>query len=221
MKLKQGALALALAWATVGMAPALAQVDKGGVDKDADDDGGRIILPNQPRSTPRPTAAPRVAPNPMFGEWKRKAEAGDTEAMFQLAICYDEGRGVEKDDRIAAVWYAKAAEKGHRGAAFNLAIMFDEGEGMPEDNVQAVRYYEMAANAGEHKAAHNLAIMFKNGEAGLPADPFKAALWAGVAVKIGGTSSANLFRQLMDKLSPEDRAKVQAQVRSFGPATNL
>lgn len=232
----QGVVAAALVWTVVGL-PASAQISKGsGSGGGSDDEGGNIILPVQPQARPRPQARPTQRPEappqegPKAGspeaqarlaELRRKAEAGEAEAMFQLAIAYDEGRGVALDDKEAMAWYAKAAAKGHRLAAFNLAIMYDEGEGTDEDNRQAVRYYEMAANAGEHKAAHNLAIMYKNGEEGLQPDPFKAALWAGVAVKIGGANSAGLFRELVGKLSPEDRTRVQAQVRAFGPATQL
>lgn len=224
MKLLRGTLAMALLWSVMG-APALAQ----GHDKGADSGGGNIIEPVQPRTqAPRPnpnTNPPRPrrpqAPNLDLGDLKAKADAGDVEAMFRLAVAYDEGQGVEADDRQAIQWYAKAAAKGHRGAAFNLAIMYDEGEGTPEDNAQAVRYYVMAAEAGEHKAAHNLAIMYKTGEAGLDADPVKAALWAGVAVKIGGNDSATLFRQLIEKLGADERTRVQAQIRAFGPATQL
>ena len=38
-------------------------------------------------------------------EWYlKKAEAGDADAQYNLAICYDEGKGTAKDERQAAHW---------------------------------------------------------------------------------------------------------------------
>ena len=36
--------------------------------------------------------------------------------MFQLAICYDKGKGVAKDEQEAYKWYKLAAKCGHPGA---------------------------------------------------------------------------------------------------------
>ena len=47
-----------------------------------------------------------------FAETKKKAEAGDAWAQFNLGNMYSEGEGVPKDSAEAVNWYRKAAEQG-------------------------------------------------------------------------------------------------------------
>ena len=35
------------------------------------------------------------------------AKGGDSEAMYQLAVAYERGRGVPKDERLALDWYTR------------------------------------------------------------------------------------------------------------------
>jgi len=44
--------------------------------------------------------------------YRRAAEAGNTEAQFNLGSCYDDGDGVAKDAEQAVSWYRRAAEAG-------------------------------------------------------------------------------------------------------------
>ena len=46
----------------------------------------------------------------------RKAEAGETWAMFNLGVCYGNGEGVAQDHEQKVHWYRQAAEAGHPGA---------------------------------------------------------------------------------------------------------
>lgn len=55
-----------------------------------------------------------------------RANEGDMEAQFDLALCYQTGEGVGKDMGEAAKWYRRAAEQGHMEARFVLAKVFDE-----------------------------------------------------------------------------------------------
>jgi hypothetical protein len=60
------------------------------------------------------------------------AEAGLPKAMFNLAFCLEEGRGVAAPDyRAAADWYRRAAVAGHGAAADNLSVMYTLGRGGP------------------------------------------------------------------------------------------
>jgi TPR repeat protein len=56
-------------------------------------------------------------------EWYRKAaDSGSVEALFELGQCYERGFGIPQDlpvkDRLAAAarWYTKAVKHGHKGA---------------------------------------------------------------------------------------------------------
>ena len=48
-----------------------------------------------------------------FAETKKKAEAGDSTAQYNLGQMYRTGRGVPKDFAEAVKWYRLAAEQGN------------------------------------------------------------------------------------------------------------
>jgi TPR repeat protein len=50
--------------------------------------------------------------------------------MYHLAICYDFGRGVPKDQVEAVRLYKLAVERGNSEAMFNLAKCYEKGEGV-------------------------------------------------------------------------------------------
>ena len=46
-------------------------------------------------------------------EWQEKgAKLGDSGAMYNVGICYENGKGVTKDVNKAKEWYTKAAAQG-------------------------------------------------------------------------------------------------------------
>ena len=68
-----------------------------------------------------------------FGESKeivdlrRKAEASDAEAQFNLGVIYANGQGVAKDEKEAVKWFRKATDQGVVEAQFNLGLMYLDG----------------------------------------------------------------------------------------------
>ena len=57
-------------------------------------------------------------------ELQQKANDGDAQAQFDLALCYAKGTGVEKNEEIAFNWHKKAAEQGHVNAQFALGLYY-------------------------------------------------------------------------------------------------
>ena len=74
------------------------------------------------------------------------AEAGDTEAQYNLGVMYDNGEGIPQDDAEAVRWYRLAAEQGSATAQYNLGVMYGTGEGVPQDNVEAHMWLNLAAS---------------------------------------------------------------------------
>ena len=50
-----------------------------------------------------------------------KANQGDAQAQFNLALLYYHGLGTPHDSKQAVYWYTKAAEQGHVNAQYSLA----------------------------------------------------------------------------------------------------
>ncbi len=87
---------------------------------------------------------------PTLAELRAKADAGDVQAMAEVAQRYDWGNDgeTEQDHAQARAWYEKAAAKGNAYAAFQIAGMFKEGRGVEVDAAQAFSWMSRAAEAG-------------------------------------------------------------------------
>src|SRR5437879_5185004 len=103
----------------------------------------------------------------------QKAEQGDASVQYNLAVCYDNGVGVEKDKPKAVELYKKAAEQGHLDAQCNLGVCYQYGTGVEKDEQKAVELYQKVADQGHAQAQHNLGRCYKN-ETGVEKDEQKA-----------------------------------------------
>lgn len=93
-------------------------------------------------------------------EWKGPADAGDADALFNLAQAYRLGRGVDEDNSLAEYYYARAAEKGHIRAADTYGlILFQTGR-----QKQALPYVQDAARRGDPRSQYLLGIAHFNGD---------------------------------------------------------
>ncbi|WP_414832114.1 peptidoglycan-binding protein [Afifella sp. YEN Y35] len=116
---------------------------------------------------------------------RRAAETGVTEAQFEVAVRYAEGRGVASDQATAVSWYERAARGGLAPAQYRLGSIYEKGRGVPKDIDKALSWYGKAADAGNVKAMHNLAVLYAEGADGAPdlekaADLFERAAERGV-----------------------------------------
>ncbi len=58
---------------------------------------------------------------------------GHEGALFHLGVSYENGRGVQKDLKLAAHFYRLAAARHHVAAQYNLAVMMASGKGVKRD----------------------------------------------------------------------------------------
>src|SRR5687767_3621235 len=63
---------------------------------------------------------------PDFKETKARAEQGDPEAQYNLAVMHDMGIGAPKNYTESGKWYAKAAAQGIAEAQFQLGVRYYE-----------------------------------------------------------------------------------------------
>ena len=94
-------------------------------------------------------SAPLSAQAPDFAETKKRAEAGNLAAQYNLGVMYATGNGVPKDDAEAVKWFRKAADQGHAHAQFNLGVRYQYGFGVPTDDAEAYAWYNLAATSDD------------------------------------------------------------------------
>ena len=93
-------------------------------------------------------------------EWRDPAERGDADAQFNMAQAYRLGRGVERDQDQAELFYARAAAQGHIKAADNYGLMLFQAGRRDE----ALPYVLSAAERGDPRAQYLLGIAHFNGD---------------------------------------------------------
>jgi Sel1 repeat len=96
---------------------------------------------------------------------RQLAEQGQAAKQFDLGFLYDKGRGVQRNDREAAIWYRRAAEQGYAPAQSNLGSMYLNGRGVESSDREAVVWYRRAAEQGYAPAQSNLGAMYFYGRA--------------------------------------------------------
>ena len=94
---------------------------------------------------------------------------GNGPAQFNVALCYDQGLGVETNKLEALTWYQKAAKSGVIQAKFNLAIYYKTGELFTTDTgkvrlkkniVKSINLLKEISNAGFAPAQRELSKLY-------------------------------------------------------------
>jgi TPR repeat protein len=110
----------------------------------------------------------------------RKIEAlalqGDADAQNKLGRMYEQGKGVQVDDSLAAKWFALAADQNHADAQNNLGRMYAAGKGVPQDYVKAFQLFRKAAERGHEIAQFNVGNSYYEGR-GIAEDKAEAFRW--------------------------------------------
>lgn len=93
-------------------------------------------------------------------EWQAPADAGDPDALFNLAQAYRLGRGVPADESRAETYYVRAAERGHLQAADTYGLLlFQSGR-----RELALPYVQDAARRGDPRSQYLLGVAHFNGD---------------------------------------------------------
>lgn len=115
---------------------------------------------------------------------RQQAASGDGEAAFDLAMCYELGRGVTQDMVVSLHWLRSAAEHGHAEAQYRLGMAYAYGINVPLDYEAAVRWYQCAAEQGQTDAQYALGMTFRYGLLG-GQDEEAAVKWYAQAAEKG------------------------------------
>lgn len=155
-------------------------------------------------------------------EFRAAAEAGDANCQFNLALMYEQGIGVSKDEKEAVAWYRKSAEQGNSNAQFNLGVLHENGRGTAVDFAEANQWYRKAAVQGDALAIGNLGMLYLRGD-GVDVDKV-----AGIALLMQSAtmdnSPTNFAKQNLAKtkgLTAETITAAQALLSEFGKSEDL
>jgi cell division septation protein DedD len=134
--------------------------------------------------------------------WRPLAEAGDSDAAFNLGQAYRLGRGVQTNLGAAQTWFERAARNGHVDAQTTLGLMlFQNG-----NQTGGLRWLRQAADQGEPRAMLVYGTALFNGD-GVPQDPVLGYAYVSRAAAQGLAPAKDTLAEL-DKLLPiEDRKK--------------
>ena len=89
-----------------------------------------------------------------FDVLRRKAEAGDAKAQFDLADAFSEGQGVAKDSAKGMEWLKRSALQGYAGAQVVLGYLYQKGINTEQDPEEAAKWYKKAARQGDKNPKH-------------------------------------------------------------------
>lgn len=98
--------------------------------------------------------------------WKNSSDVGYSKSNFNLGLCYETGKGVNKDLRKAMKYYQRAADQGHCQAMYNLALLYIDSQNNQDDshlNV-AINLLERAAKLGFPQAQTYIGVIYAGGE---------------------------------------------------------
>ena len=157
-----------------------------------------------------------------YKEFLAAAKEGDADSQFNLALMYEQGIGVGKDEKEAVVWYGKAASQGNASAQFNLGVLYENGRGTEIDFARANELYRKASVQGDALAIGNLGMLYVRGQG------VKENKVAGVALLLVSAtldpSSENHAKQNLSGtrgLTTEMVVAAQALSQKFSSANNL
>jgi len=121
--------------------------------------------------------------------YKKYAEKGDKEAMYNLADCYINGTGgVSQDMNQATYWLTKAAKKKYAPAQVKLAYCYIYGAGVLKDYKQAWELAQKAVKKSDPEAHYLTAQMYKDGVY-VPKSATKWMSWLRSAADLGSATA--------------------------------
>ncbi len=155
-------------------------------------------------------------------EFRIAAEKGDAECQFNLALMYEQGMGIPKDEKQAVAWYQKSAGQGNSNAQFNLGVLYENGRGTQVDFAHANQWYRKAAVQGDALAIGNLGMLYVRGD-GVPVNKT-----AGIALLLQSATLDNSPENHAKRnitatrgLTPEMIAAAQELSAKFSPAKEM
>lgn len=134
--------------------------------------------------------------------FETSSELGYAEGMYALAVCYDTGFGMIRNEETAMRFFAKAASLGQIDSVYELGRHKMYGLGTVRDENEAAKQYLLAADLGHARAAYCYGQCLKEG-IGVPKDEKKAISYIEQAANGGFPKAQYEFGSFLLKTEPE------------------
>ncbi|WP_299811981.1 caspase family protein [uncultured Roseibium sp.] len=161
---------------------------------------------------------------------RQASDAGDPEAMFELARLYERGIGVDQDIDEALNLYRQSAAENFADAINDLGFLhFQGGLGVPRDPVKAIEFFQRAADLRHPEAMFNYAALIDDGDVE-DRSLEDAANYLYQALRTGNEQVLSLLSESPDMFKQGTRRALQARLTDrafyegaidgqFGPQT--
>ena len=120
--------------------------------------GDPAVANRQPISTTgtASTASSSIPSVTRIETLRKRAEAGDAEAQWDMGARYHNGQDVPQSDVQAAQWFQRAADQGHVNAQSILGAYYWAGRGVPRNLTQAYFWSAVALHQGDRDSESRL-----------------------------------------------------------------
>ena len=126
-----------------------------------------------------------------------------SDAMYNLAIIYDNGFGVSPDKTRALYYYEQASNLSNIYAQYNLGWKYYNGENVNKNVLKAFELYKLAADFGHPQAMYNLANMYYSGTGTVK--NLKLAFKMFLNARINGIIESDYFiKKISQEITPEE-----------------
>lgn len=133
-----------------------------------------------------------------FPIYRELAREGYTLAEYDLALCYLNGYGVEKDEGEAIKWFRRAADKGYAEAQVYVGLTYLNGIGTGKNYKEAARWFRRAAEQGDADGQYNIGLCYEKGY-GVKRNVDVAVMWYRKALSAGNPDARAALVRLLDE----------------------
>jgi TPR repeat protein len=146
---------------------------------------------------------------------------GNTQAQYNIGLCYENGLGVIPNQAEAVKWYRLAANKGKDYAQNTLGECYYKGMGVKQDYKQAIKWFRLASDLGNAKAQYNLGICYFKGQGVIQDNKHAYKLFL-LACANGTSDDFKRFEEARDvtmrRLKPVEVTQIQQEAKAIQAA---
>ena len=159
-----------------------------------------------------------------FGIFKKAADTGDANGLYNLGMCYMQGYGCVADEDLAYKCFRASAEAGHPESINNVGGFYRDGIVVRANPETATKWFARSADLGNAYGMLNYSLALQRGE-GVEKDVSKAIDLFKEAAELGNAEAMNAYGMCCyngDGVAKDEVEAVKwyraAAVRGFAPA---